>query len=530
MADFDYVIVGGGSAGAVLANRLSANPATRVCLIEAGPADLSPIIAMPLGIMWLMKNSRLNWLYQSTPQQGLGGRALRIPRGKVLGGSSAINGMIYVRGQAADYDHWARLGCTGWAYDDVLPYFRRSEANADLALDDRWHGRGGPLSVTDLRDPHPLGQHFFDAAEQLQYRRTSDFNTPEPEGMGLYQVTQKDGYRHSTAAAFLAPIRARKNLKILTGREAVGLELREGRARGVRLRGPAGDEVIRAGAEVILAAGAIGSPDLLLRSGIGPGAELTRAGIAVAQDLPGVGRNLQEHPNIATICRMGPAASYGVSLRALPALTKAAAQWVFARRGMLSSNMVEAGGFVRSGPEVDRPDIQFHLVPGLRSHRGRFMEWGHGLTLSTCILRPKSRGSVSRKAPAGSPEVDLGILREAEDMDLLLKGTKIARRILAQPPLGRYRLREVIPGPEAADDDALRAYLRQYTQTVHHPVGTCAMGTGPDAVLDPRLAVRGVAGLRVVDASVMPRLVSGNTNAPVIMIAEKAADLIMERA
>lgn len=526
-AVFDYLIVGGGSAGAVLANRLSANPSLRVCLIEAGPEDRSPFIQIPLGVMKLTKDARHNWLFTSAPQDGLGGRQVSVPRGKVLGGSSAINGMIYIRGHRADYDDWAALGCSGWAYEDVLPYFRRSEANGRAGIDDEVHGLGGELSVSDLRDANAVDHDFIAAAGQLQLRACPDFNVAEPEGMGIYQVTQKDGRRHSTARAFLRPVQGRANLAVLTGAEVTGVILDEGRARGVTLLQGGRHREVACRGEVILAAGAIGSPDLLLRSGVGAPEALRAAGAQVVHALPGVGQNLQDHVDVMVICKSRSRDPYGVSVPALPRLALEGLRWVGGRRGMLSSNMVEAGGFVRSNPAEARPDIQFHLIPARKSHRGRMVEWGHGVSVHTCVLRPDSRGSVSRKDPLGKPVIDLGLLREDSDLHRLTRGVRLAREILQQGPMARHGLTEVIPGTAIQKDEALQDYIRSYARTVYHPVGTCAMGTDSKAVVDARLCVRGLDGLRVADASIMPRIVSGNTNAPVIMIAEKAADMIL---
>lgn len=525
--EFDYVIVGAGSSGAVLANRLSADASVRVCLIEAGPQDKSPFITVPLGVMKLTKDPRHNWLFTSAPQVGLGGREVSVPRGKVLGGSSAINGMINIRGHRADYDAWAAAGCVGWGYDDVLPYFKRSEDNRRAGIDGAAHGVGGELSVSDLRDPNPVDRDFIEAAGQLQLRPCADFNAAEPEGMGIYQVTQKDGKRHSTGRAFLAPIRGRANLHVLTGAEVLRVMVNRGRAVGVVLRRGGAEETVTARGEVILSAGAIGSPDILLRSGIGPGAQVAGFG-EVVHDLSGVGQNLQDHVDCMVICKSRSRTPYGISIPALPRLTMDGLNWIFGNRGMLASNMVEAGGFVRSSAAEPRPDIQFHIIPGRKSHRGRMVEYGHGVSVHTCVLRPDSRGSVTRHAPTGAPVIDLGLLREGTDMARLLKGVKLARQILAQGPMAKHGLTEVIPGDAVQDDDGLRGYIRANARTVYHPVGTCAMGTGPMAVVDPRLKVHGIKGLRVVDASIMPTIVSGNTNAPAIMIAEKAAEMILD--
>lgn len=523
--EFDYVIVGAGSSGAVLANRLSADPALRVCLIEAGPRDKSPFITVPLGVMKLSKDPKHNWLFTSAPQSGLGGREVSIPRGKVLGGSSAINGMIYVRGHRADYDAWAAAGCTGWGYDDVLPHFRQSENNRRAGIDAATHGTKGELAVSDLQHANPVDHDFIEAAGQLQLRACADFNAPEPEGMGVYQVTQKDGKRHSTARAFLSPIKARANLHILTGAEVLRVNVAEGRATGVTLRRDGQTETVTARGEVILSAGAVGSPDILLRSGIGPGAQVSSFA-EVLHDLPGVGQNLQDHVDCMVICKSRSRTPYGISIPALPRLAMDGLNWVFANKGMLSSNMVEAGGFVRTSASEPRPDIQFHIIPGRKSHRGRMVEYGHGVSLHTCVLRPDSRGSVTRTSATGAPAIDLGLLREETDMARLLKGIKLARQILAQGPMAKHGLTEIIPGDGVQDDDGLRAFIRENARTVYHPVGTCAMGQGPAAVVDPRLRVHGVKCLRVVDASIMPTIVSGNTNAPAIMIAEKAAEMI----
>jgi choline dehydrogenase len=511
--EFDFVIVGAGSAGAVLANRLSADPRNSVCLIEAGPKDTSWLIDLPLGVIWLSKDKRHNWLYNSTPQSGLEGRRVSIPRGKVLGGSSAINGMVYIQGHRADYDDWAKAGCSGWGYDDVLPHFHKIQDT---------------LSVAQLRDPSPIDQNFIDAATTLQIRPCPDFNVAEPEGVGIYKVTQQAGKRHSSAKAFLSGIKNRSNLKIMTHAEVTKLAIVGRKVSDVKLSYKGQEFAVSARREVILSAGAIGSPDILLRSGIGPQSQIKAMGAELIHNLPGVGQNLQDHVDMMVICSSRSTAPYGISMQALPRLAHEGLRWIFGQRGMLSSNMVEAGGFVRSQASEPRPDIQFHIIPGRKSHRGKMLEYGHGVSLHTCVLRPESRGSVSRNSLNGTPNIDLGLLQAEGDLERLLRGIKLARKILNEEPMAKLGLTELLPGASVQTDSDLRTAIRAHARTVYHPVGTCAMGIGKTAVVDPSLKVYGLEGLRVVDASIMPTIVSGNTNAPAMMIAEKAASLILE--
>ncbi|MEI9850267.1 MAG: GMC family oxidoreductase N-terminal domain-containing protein [Sphingomonas sp.] len=519
----DFVIVGAGSAGCVLASRLSADPAVSVCLIEAGPADRSPLIHVPLGVAGLFHHPRLNWRASTVPQPGAGGRAIYLPSGRTLGGSSAINGMIYTRGHPCDYDDWAAAGNPGWSYRELLPYFIRSESN-ERWHNSRHHGVSGPLRVSDPRDRNPLNLAFLAAAESLQVRRREDFNADDTEGVGYRQLTQADGRRASTATAFLAPVRSRRNLTVLTASAVERLEIAEGRVTGAVLEG--GRRVL-ARRETLVSAGAVGSPALLLRSGIGDGAALAGLGIAAAHHLPQVGRNLHDHPNAGVAMLGRTAASYGISLRTLPWLAWSLAEYALFRRGLLASNLLSTGGFLRSAPGLDRPDIQYGFMPA-KGIAGRGL-FGHGFGASAVLLRPRSRGSVRLAAadPSAAALVDPAFFADPEDLETLLRGVKFVRRLLAAPAFDRHRGRELRPGPDVQDDEALRDHIRATAGSSFHPVGTCRMGSDAGAVVDPELRVRGLGGLRVVDASIMPAIVGGNTNAPVIMIAEKAADMIL---
>lgn len=526
---YDYVIVGAGSAGCVLAHRLSEDPQTRVCLLEAGPRDRSPLIRIPFGIVGLMRSRRLNWAYWSEPQPRLHGRRLFWPRGRTLGGSSAINAMCYTRGHPADYQAWAAAGNPGWGWSDLLPYFRRSERNSRGA--DRYHGDGGPLWVSDPLQPNPLSLAFVEAAVAAGHRRNEDFNGACQEGVGLYQLMQERGRRCSNAYAYLRPALSRPNLTVITGAHVGAIRLAGGRAIGVDYRRGAVAAHARAEAEVLLAAGAVNSPQILQLSGVGPADELRRHGLAVAVDLPGVGGNLQDHLDIAVSC----AASSRVGISLAPAYygrgLRAGMNYLLGRPGEWNSNAAEAGGFSRSGPQAPRPDLQFHFLPVIEEQHGLDLSAtarGFGYTLRVCDLQPQSRGRIRLGSadPSAAPLIDPNYLAAPRDLSRLLAGLKQAREILAAAPFAQHRRRERRPGAELGDDQALTEYIRAHAETIYHPVGTCAMGKGPQAVVDAELRVHGVEGLRVVDASIMPSQISGNTNAAVTAIAERAADLI----
>ena len=522
---YDFIIIGAGSAGCVLANRLSADPATTVLLLEAGPRDRHPLIHMPAGLSKLAGNTRINWDYSTAPEPQLDHRSLWWPRGKVLGGSSSINAMCYVRGVPGDYDAWAEGGATDWDWNSVLPSFRRAEGNARGG--DALHGGDGPLSVSDLRHVNPLSLAFIEAGRQAGHQANDDFNGATQEGFGLYQVTQRDGARCSSAVAYLDPAKRRPNLTVHSGAMASRITFDGRRATGVvyTMLGKAFHQP--AAREVLLCGGAINSPQLLMLSGIGPAAALRRFGIDVVADLAGVGGNLQDHLDICMLRHCTQPITYD----RVGDLRVAFDYYLRGRRGPGTSNIAEAGAFVRSRFAPDaRPDIQLHFIPAMVDDHGRHRLPGDGYTLHACFLRPHSRGRISlvSNRAADKPRIEANYLGDAEGFDLrmALECAKLSREILAQPAFDAYRGAPIFPARDDLDDAALVAYIRAKAETVYHPVGTCRMGVGEDAVVDPQLRVRGADGLRVVDASVMPTLPGGNTNAPTIMIAERAAELI----
>ena len=527
MEEFDYLVLGGGSSGCAIAGRLSEDSRTTVALFEAGDDGKHWTVWTPLAGAILVPGKIRNWAYDTVPQQGLGGRIGYQPRGKTLGGSSGINAMVYIRGHRWDYDHWASLGNPGWSYADVLPYFRKSENNETLS--DEFHGHGGPLNVAELRTGNPLQASFLDAAREAQLPITTDFNGARQEGCGLYQVTQINGERCSAARAYIHPhIGTRRNLFVQTGARIRRILFEGRRAVGAEIQIGATTKSFRARREVILSSGAFGSPQILMLSGVGDTAALKSVGVAPLHHLPGVGANLQDHPDFAFGYKTASLDALGYSVPGIARLIREISRYRRDRSGMVSTNFAEAGGFLKTRPGLEIPDIQLHFVVGLVDDHARKRHLGHGFTCHVCLLRPKSRGSVKLASadPLAAPQIDPNFFGDPADLETMVAGFKLTQRIMDAPSLKALRTRDAFT--QGVETDAqIRDFLRRRVDTVYHPVGSCAMG--PDAataVVDAQLRVHGLEGLRVVDASIMPTLIGGNTNAPSIMIAEKAADMI----
>ncbi len=524
----DYVIVGAGSAGCVLANRLSADPSVRVVLLEAGGADTNPWIHVPVGYFKTMHNPKVDWCYRTEPDAGLNGRRIDWPRGKVLGGSSSLNGLLYVRGQQADYDRWRQMGNEGWAFSDVLPLFKRAE-DQERGADD-YHGTGGPLAVTDMRLKRPICDAWIEAAQNAGYPLNEDYNGASQEGVGYFQLTARNGRRCSAAVAYLRPVRNRANLTILTRAHTTRLILDGRRATGVAYLGRDGRErTVRALGEVIVSSGAIGSPHLLMRSGIGEGDALRQHGIDVAADLPGVGKNLQDHLQARLVYTCNEP-TLNDEVRSLVDKLRIGLRYILFRSGPMTMAASLATGFLKTRAELETPDIQFHIQPWSADSPGDGVHPFSAFTMSVCQLRPESRGEVRLDGddPLAYPAIHPNYLATDLDRQTIVEGVKIARRIAGHAPLAAKIAGEFAPGEDARSDAELLEWVRDTATTIYHPTGTCKMGRDPMAVVDPRLRVHGIAGLRVADCSIMPEIVSGNTNAPAIMIGEKASDMILE--
>ncbi|MCW2273134.1 glucose-methanol-choline oxidoreductase [Rhodoblastus acidophilus] len=537
MDRFDYVIVGGGSGGAALAARLSEDPGVTVCLLEAGGRGDGFLVRTPAGAVTMIPGRPKinNWALWTVPQPGLNGRRGFQPRGKALGGSSAINAMLYVRGNRADYDQWADLGCPGWSWDEVLPYFRKAENNewgADAA-----HGGDGPLHVSDQRAPRPITKAFVEAASARQHRVREDFNTGDTEGVGLYQVTQfhetrRRGERCSSAAAYLFPVMdQRPNLTVLTKTQATKILFEGKRAVGVACLHGRVERVFCAAREIILSAGAFGTPQLLQLSGVGRPEDICPHGIPLVHESPGVGQNLQDHLDFILAWKTSDKDNFGIGFGAFINLLRQIPAWRRDGGGLLATPFAEGAGFLKTTPELDRPDVQLHFVIGVVDNHARRLHPGHGFCLHVCALHPFSRGRVFLRSadPLAPPAIDPAFLSDRRDLETMIRGAKLSRDIMLTPPMRRYCEKELFGVHDGMSDAEWESHIRARADTIYHPVGTCRMGSDAQAVVDPELRVRGLEGLRVVDASIMPALIGGNTNAPTIMIAEKAAEMIRAR-
>lgn len=526
---FDYVIVGAGSAGCTIAHRLTEDPNVSVCLLEAGGTHEHWSVWVPMLTIINMVTKKRNWSFQTVPQPGLNGRRGYQPRGKMLGGSSALNAMIYIRGVPYDYDEWAKLGNKGWSFKDVLPYFKKSEHNE--SFDDEFHGQGGMLNVAPLRSPGSNNERFLQAADELQLPRNPDFNGEKQEGMGLYQVTQKNGERWSTARAFLDSAKDRPNLTVITHAMTEKVLMEGKRAVGVRCKIKGAAKEFYASREVILSGGAFGSPQLLLLSGIGPKDKLEPHGITQIHDLPGVGENLQDHIDYVMAFKGHVKDNVGFSIMGSFRMLAEGWKYIKKRRGLLTTNYAEGGGFVYTDKSEPAPDVQIILVRSVVDDHGRKLHLGHGYSCHTIVQRPKSRGSLwlNSADPTAPPAIDPAFFKDDRDMDTMLRGVKITKQILKGAAFDEVRGKGYY-GSDAEDDAAIEQDIRNRADTEYHPIGTCKMGHDAMAVVDDRLRVHGLENLRVIDASIMPNMVSGNTNAPTIMIAEKGADMIKEDA
>ena len=556
MKNYDFIILGAGSAGCVLANRLSANPNFTVCLIEAGSKDTDMRLHIPLGFAFLGEGSKYSWNYNTEPQkefekviltepassvvdstgelheveaQSEEHRRGYQPRGKTLGGSSSINAMLYVRGHKWDYDHWSELGNDGWSFDEVLPYFKKAEHNE--VFDNEFHGKNGPLNVSKIRHKNKSVDDFVKTGSSI-FGFNEDFNGESQEGVGYYQTTQKDGKRCSAAKAYLVPILDRENLTILTDTNVDKIIIKDGRASGVLCINEEGEKFeVNAKKEVLLSSGAFGSPQILLRSGIGPREEIVKHGIEHKVDLPGVGKNLQDHIDYLSVHKHKSINLIGFSLGTIfLKFPYEILKYILTRTGLFTSTVAEAGGFIRSRNDISIPDIQLHFAPGMVVDHGRQQLWGTGISCHTCLLRPKSRGEVTLKSadPFEDPKIDPKFLSHPDDMKDMIEGYKKMMKIMNKEPLSKYTSKHVYRPIDLDDDDDIEQAIREEADTVYHPVGTCMMGKDEMAVVNNKLKVYKLDGLRVVDASIMPTLIGGNTNAPTIMIAEKASDLIIE--
>jgi len=527
---YDYVIVGAGSAGCVLANRLSSDPDVHVCLVEAGHKDNHPFIHVPAATGAAIGTSSLNWRFETAPQTYLSDRKLPHHRGRGLGGSSAINGMVYFRGHPLDFNDWASAGNSGWSFQEVLPYFKRSENNMTYR-DSPWHGSTGEMAVSHIRKPNPLNAVFERAMAELGYKYCADFNAGDPEGYGPRQMSIRNGRRESMATAFIRPVQFRKNLSIATDTMVRKVLIQDGRATGVEVEHVGSIRQIAVRREVILAAGAIQSPQVLMLSGVGDGSQLQALNIPVKQHLPAVGANLQDHLSAPVMMETSNSESYGISLKAAPRCFWNLIEYVLFRQGALASNLFESAAFIKTVSGLDRPDLQFVYQPARKMLKGAPVPIGHGFVLNPVNLYPQSRGMVSLAGPDPHtpPVIDPNVLSAAEDVKPLLRGIEIARQVFSCSAYARYRAVEVGPGPGIQGEEALTEFIRQIAYTINHPVSTCRMGNDGNAVVDAELRVHGISGLRVADASIFPKMVGGNINAAVVMVAEKASDMILGR-